>query len=186
MLKKIPEFVQLIPDPAAFAKQFRVEQQRLLKVMEAYSQLLDDFQFILDTNGNLYHIDLDRNGRGDKETIHDKKELKEYLEWVDDSMNWLLQQLTPSLLTDDEPRIKCHNTFCKPKKAETKKQIKRKETRRQMEAERHAKRLKRSDPEQSDKEQRRLKGEELKRQKKAERQARKTLMARTARQGQLR
>ena len=125
MLQRMPEFIKQIPDPAAFAKQFLIEQDRTYKIMKAYSQLLDDFQFILDTSGHLYHIDLDRNGRGERETIRDKDDLEHKLHKKDRDMTWLLQQLTPSLLGDDDPRQKCQHSFCAEKKS-PEKELKRK------------------------------------------------------------
>ena len=120
MLKRMPEFIEQIADPAAFAKQFRIEQERLQKVLAKHSHLHDDFQFIIDTEGHLYHIDLDRNGRGEKEKIHDKQELQEELEWTDADMTWLYEHLVPSLLDPDEPRQRCQHSFCKTKKKKAK------------------------------------------------------------------
>ena len=114
MRKRIPQFVQKIKNPKAFQQQFQIEHERMLKVTAKHSRLLSDFQFIVDTTGRMYHIDLDRNGV-DK-GITSKHELKEELEWLDADLTWLLQQLTPSLLDPDEPRQPCQHSFCKEKK----------------------------------------------------------------------
>lgn len=113
MLMRLPAFREQITDPAAFTKQFSLEHRRILRIVKKYSRLSDDFQFILDATGRVYHVDLDRNGG--TEDITDEAELREELEWIDGDLRWLLQQIIPP--APEEPRQRCRHSFCKTKKA---------------------------------------------------------------------
>jgi hypothetical protein len=114
MIQKLPWFVEHIPDPAAFRRRFLKEQRRAVDVVTKYSHLLDDFQFIVDTKGRIYHIDLDRNG--DTDPITDPEELREEVEFMYNDMTWLRQQLVPPHELNKSLKLyhqKCQQKFCR-------------------------------------------------------------------------
>lgn len=51
-----------VPDEKAFMSTFKVELQRTIRLLadERYKGLFKDFQFLLDVQGRIHHIDLDR------------------------------------------------------------------------------------------------------------------------------
>ena len=51
-----------VPDEKAFMSTFKVELQRTIRLLadERYKSLFKDFQFLLDVEGRIHHIDLDR------------------------------------------------------------------------------------------------------------------------------
>jgi hypothetical protein len=126
MLQKFPWFVEQISDPKQFYRRFRTEQRRTIQVLSKYSQLLDDFQVMIDSRGNFYHIDLDRNGGGDSEEIDDPKELAEELDFIYNDLEWLLYQLMKSTVTFDPTSEipKCQHSFCKKYTKQQKQQLK--------------------------------------------------------------
>ena len=56
---QLADFRQQISDPTAFAKQLHQEYRRLENVFQFKPELSLDFQALVDTTGNLFHIDLD-------------------------------------------------------------------------------------------------------------------------------
>lgn len=110
MLKRLPEFIPQISDPRAFNQTFLEERQRMLETIRAFPSLLDDFQFIVDTHGKIYHIDLDRNGYDEKYTDEEIEE-DVYLRARD--LMWLLEHLTPSLNHERSHFQECLHSFCR-------------------------------------------------------------------------
>lgn len=66
MVKQLADFRPLIPDRDAFREQLQAEHERLTRVLKVHPSMACDFQAMIDTMGNLYHIDLDEFGIGDK------------------------------------------------------------------------------------------------------------------------
>jgi hypothetical protein len=57
--KQLPDFALTIPDKEAFRHQLLVETIKLERIFQEEPMLAWDFQPLIDTAGNVYHIDLD-------------------------------------------------------------------------------------------------------------------------------
>ena len=58
--KQVGDFLPLIDDRESFARQFKLNLDKARKIMKEETCLIQDFQVISDTEGQLYHFDFDR------------------------------------------------------------------------------------------------------------------------------
>ena len=58
--KQVGDFLPLIDDKKRFARQFKINLDKARKIMKEETCLIQDFQVITDTQGQIYHFDFDR------------------------------------------------------------------------------------------------------------------------------
>jgi hypothetical protein len=70
------EFVQNnVVNGTQFMKQFKLDAQRSVEILKKFPRLVYDYQVLVDKDGNLYHLDLDRAFE-DKKVSSEKKTRK--------------------------------------------------------------------------------------------------------------
>ena len=58
--QQLPTFAQNVANKTKFVKQLESEKDALLQMLQIETKLLYDMQIMIDVNGKIYHIDIDR------------------------------------------------------------------------------------------------------------------------------